>query len=187
MTPHRSSRCDCSSRRFFLNCALPAPPSSASTSRSPGSAPNCPTTSSLGHCQALDRLSRRGSWSPSVSAASASRPPPRFRSTRALRPSPSAAATNPGSTGATRAPSSPSILHRVGRPNHPALLLGARLLQELSRTRHAPPGRAQSPRFQVDSHPPPMLGRAEALRRVALPACSLETPSAAPQVCCCRL
>jgi hypothetical protein len=38
-------------------------------------------------------------------AASASRTPPRFRSTRALRPSPNAAATNPGSTGVTLAPS----------------------------------------------------------------------------------
>jgi transposase len=55
-------------------------------------------------------------------------------------------------------------LHRVGRTNHPSLVLGQRLLPGLPSPRHAAPGRTPRARFQVDSHPPPLLGGSCAVR-----------------------
>lgn len=55
-------------------------------------------------------------------------------------------------------------VRRVGRSNHPPLVLGEGLLRLLPRSRHPPPSCAASPGLQVDPHPLPLLGRPHPLR-----------------------
>src|SRR5688572_11183354 len=62
-------------------------------------------------------------------------------------------------------PTFPSTdLHRVGRADHTALILGQRLLHRVQGSRHAAPSRPPRSRLQMDPHPLPLLGRPRPLR-----------------------
>ena len=83
--------------------------------------------------------------------------------------------TSAGCTGAIPAPNSCDSLHRVGRANHPPLLLGQSVLRVLPCAWQPPSSRVTCTRIQMDSNPASMLGRPGALRRVSQPDGSPET------------
>ena len=72
-------------------------------------------------------------------------------------------------------------LHRVGRANHPPLLLGQSVLLVLPCAWQPPSSRVTCTRIQMDSNPASMLGRPGALRRVSLPDGSPETQRSSTQ------
>jgi hypothetical protein len=87
------------------------------------------------------------------------------RSTPALPPSPSAAATGAGSTGAMPAPPFSARPSSSGSDRPSLAPPGPRLLHRHQSPWLSPPGRTPRPRLQVDPHSPPLLARPRPLRR----------------------
>ena len=119
----------------------------------------------------------------SVSSASASPTLPPCRSALASLPSPNAAATSTGFTGA--GPAQPSS----GRPSSSgsassisAFLLGPRLLRQPQSQGLVPQRHHPCSRLQVDPDPLSLLGRPHPLQRIPLPLRPPETPVPAAQI-----